>query len=618
MISGYSIGKFQAIGETQHVPIKPITLIFGPNGAGKSSLLKSLLVAQQAIQTNSISKNEASHPMHPGTFEDYARFRKHPFPEDFFPGDYEDDCYYPNSSNRVQFIFSASESDGFGKLVNLSVEIEFGNYGENCTTQLSILKNGKCVIQWVPAGDGCLIVKHIDAEEFPDIDCLNADRLKGLGIMKESLKLPVLGFLPKELFGGDSGHSAGSAYLKGLMEGLSGFLNEDADSQVIHNKVRLLRDEIREAQQSIIPKLRGIIAGLYRKVTEAVEATFKPMIYHGPLRPIAPSFFDVGADKTHDLRAWKQVAAEPEIQSKINEWLSSTAFRQKYRIEFDRLILDSNLDQLASIIDDLRLEEALPRWGSLHYVDQNPHSLPLGYSELMEEEMAKAKVKGKGKDETDAQYFDEDDASTEISRRFWHDCYVLFEKAHAEGGSQEFAMGAMKELASQLGRRLRDARHRTHSNYVRVNLVDVTTGLKVSPNNTGVGFSQMLPILASAYGSEKSLIVVEQPELHIHPALQAELADVFIESALGPNQNRLLLETHSEHLILRVLRRIRETSAGNLDPDQIGIRPEDIAILYVKPGKEGSEVVELAVTPDGDFSDPWPDGFFPDRAKELF
>ena len=112
--------------------------------------------------------------------------------------------------------------------------------------------------------------------------------------------------------------------------------------------------------------------------------------------------------------------------------------------------------------------------------------------------------------------------------------------------------------------------------------------------------------------------MIEQPELHLHPALQAELGDVFIESALGENKNTFLIETHSEHLILRLLRRVRETSVGEITDAKLALRPEDISVLFVRPGKDGSEVLNLPVTADGDFACPWPGGFFAERAQELF
>ena len=144
--------------------------------------------------------------------------------------------------------------------------------------------------------------------------------------------------------------------------------------------------------------------------------------------------------------------------------------------------------------------------------------------------------------------------------------------------------------------------------------------------DVGVGISQIVPVLIHAGAGKNQTIAIEQPEIHIHPRLQAELGDVFVESALGENKNTFLLETHSEHLILRILRRIRETTEGDLEdwPEELknacpkGLRPEDVEVLYVEPGEDGAKVVELPVTPDGDFSRPWPDGFFADRVRELY
>ena len=92
---------------------------------------------------------------------------------------------------------------------------------------------------------------------------------------------------------------------------------------------------------------------------------------------------------------------------------------------------------------------------------------------------------------------------------------------------------------------------------------------------------------------------------------------MFIEGALGKRQNTFILETHSEHLILRLLRRIRETSENSLPAGIPKIRPENVAVIYVNPKKEGAEVFEIPITEDGDFAKKWPDGFFPERTREL-
>jgi len=150
-----------------------------------------------------------------------------------------------------------------------------------------------------------------------------------------------------------------------------------------------------------------------------------------------------------------------------------------------------------------------------------------------------------------------------------------------------------------------------------LSLVDKRTGTSVSHRDVGIGISQVLPVLVAAYGSKGKLLAMEQPEIHLHPALQAELADVFIESALGERKNVFILETHSEHLILRLLRRIRESSESD-QPGRHMLRPEDVQVLYFQPLPSGARVVSLEIRPDGEFATPWPDGFFPERAEELF
>ena len=144
-----------------------------------------------------------------------------------------------------------------------------------------------------------------------------------------------------------------------------------------------------------------------------------------------------------------------------------------------------------------------------------------------------------------------------------------------------------------------------------VKLVDTRSGgrIAVSMADVGYGVSQVLPIIAQSVISKDALITIEQPELHIHPRLQAELGDLFAAAVKAPYRNQFIIETHSEHLILRLQRLVR---TGVLTP-------EDISVLYVLrgEGERGSEVIQLHLDPEGDFIDEWPGGFFPERLQEL-
>lgn len=145
---------------------------------------------------------------------------------------------------------------------------------------------------------------------------------------------------------------------------------------------------------------------------------------------------------------------------------------------------------------------------------------------------------------------------------------------------------------------------------VALSLTDNRSGAVVTPADVGFGISQMLPIVVELLAHRESIICIEQPETHLHPRLQTRLADLLLESCRnGDLANQLIVETHSEHLMLRLQRRIRE---GAVDP-------EDISVLYVDQTADGcSTVTRLRLDHEGEFLDEWPEGFFDERLDELF
>jgi len=152
----------------------------------------------------------------------------------------------------------------------------------------------------------------------------------------------------------------------------------------------------------------------------------------------------------------------------------------------------------------------------------------------------------------------------------------------------------------------------------QVVFIDTSKNTEVTPRDMGLGISQMLPILISALDSKKTSLYLEQPELHLHPAIQMELADTFIRSA-NENKNTFMIESHSEHLLLRIMKRMRQTAENKKNRDKsLDLIPDDICLLYVDSHKGKTFVRELTLDSDGTLLSKWPNGFFEDSYNEMF
>ncbi len=124
--------------------------------------------------------------------------------------------------------------------------------------------------------------------------------------------------------------------------------------------------------------------------------------------------------------------------------------------------------------------------------------------------------------------------------------------------------------------------------------------------DVGFGVSQILPVLVLlAYVPEGSTVLLEQPEIHLHPAVQAGLADVLVEAATV-RKVQVIVESHSEHLLRRLQMRVAE--------DKI---PLDTVALYFCSIQEGQSVLErLRLNLFGEIEN-WPADFFGDPLREA-
>ena len=135
---------------------------------------------------------------------------------------------------------------------------------------------------------------------------------------------------------------------------------------------------------------------------------------------------------------------------------------------------------------------------------------------------------------------------------------------------------------------------------VRRLLLDTGSGTLVLPSEVGAGISQMIPIIvASLVESGRGLALVEQPEIHVHPALQVGLGDMFLDAATRQGR-QFVIETHSEHLLLRLMRRMRETSEGTLPEGAPRAQPSDVKVWFVEREASGCLIRNMPLNERGD------------------
>lgn len=144
---------------------------------------------------------------------------------------------------------------------------------------------------------------------------------------------------------------------------------------------------------------------------------------------------------------------------------------------------------------------------------------------------------------------------------------------------------------------------------VRIKGLDRFVGLP----DVGFGVSQVLPVIVQLfYAPDNSVIFIEQPEIHLHPNAQALLADVIIDAinmreAGKKRRVQIIIETHSEHLLRRLQRRISEEK----------ITTSDMKAYFAQNNQRSSKLEKLEVDNYGNILN-WPEGFFGDMEDDMY
>lgn len=140
--------------------------------------------------------------------------------------------------------------------------------------------------------------------------------------------------------------------------------------------------------------------------------------------------------------------------------------------------------------------------------------------------------------------------------------------------------------------------------HTAVRLRDNLTGVLSNVADFGYGASQVIPVLEGCAAPGPGPLFIEQPEIHLHPRAQGEVAQILCDAS---RRRQMIVETHSEHMINRARRLVAEGK----------MKAQDVIIQYIDRNAEGSNALTIELDDAGDFTADWPDGFFDERYRET-
>jgi AAA15 family ATPase/GTPase len=155
-------------------------------------------------------------------------------------------------------------------------------------------------------------------------------------------------------------------------------------------------------------------------------------------------------------------------------------------------------------------------------------------------------------------------------------------------------------------------------NYFYLELKPIGEKYWISYRDVGLGYSLSLSFILSCLLETQKTILVEEPEVHLHPKLQGDIMDLLLYSS-KINKNQFIVETHSENMLLRAQKCIRKGNTElNPDKNKIKVSNKDLGINNIYRENNSSTVQKIKLDTQGEFRTHWRDGFFSERLDDLF
>jgi hypothetical protein len=504
MLKSIRIANFKAFGDLQEIPLGRITLIYGPNSAGKSSIIQSILLMRQSMQSTSITESRI-------VFSG----------EDVNLGTYASALFQHKSENKMRLGFSFS-SGRAGRSNPYR-----GVFGRN-------------------------FVKSVDI---------------GLDFAKPPLK-----------------DQQGDAWITDINYGFSDGTSEPTS-------VQLTRIKAKKAEPTDIEDTVSIPDFSLKDPASAVNLSRLFSFVQSRLQS-------------------RQDAPVPLLLSSAQEDPETTKFlkRLKYR-SYGFLPVRPDLSRIDSIPANSRFT-LTSAWGPFETITRD-----------FFEEMTTLSYLGPLRSPPARHYIISGSDRKSVGSRGERMPQLLYRR-------KRYILPKLNEMIEEFGIPykidIESAGNTLTGDIITIVLSD-RSNVRVSPSDVGFGIGQLLPILVEGVVSVGKTICVEQPEIHLHPRLQAHVADFLIETAKSHGSpaksgsrtastteyggNQWIVETHSEALIMRLQTLIKKQA----------IPADFITVLYVESTLEkGARVTRLRLDEEGDFIDEWPDGFFEEGFQEIF
>lgn len=561
MLTALIVENFKGVGERVEIELRPVTLLFGPNNAGKSTVLHALHYLYELIVNGHADVDRTTLG---GETVDLGGFRS---------------LVHAHEDRRIVRVGARLDLSQialpFDELVDEPLDLFAVDLDDEVDSVWIVLEVTQGRISQCSVGandpDQAVAVFQAGPSGQPPTLSINGAHPIFSGGDDEDSERPI-----DRVFCGDDQPELPFGGGPQLRESESGWVVQLPPSVSVIPSARdqlfalLSADWLRENAASA--------AALHRLIVGSVEALREYLartIYVGPLRAVpsrsfAPRQSPQPGRWAEGHAAWDSLHRGRNLVP-VNEWAK-------------RLGLDLQVD----------LRHTIEVGGGYEAIEElATHAVELGEQYTWPNE-------------------EYPDADTEEALMAWEEAWETTIPVHV-------TFGMLKEVRAAV-QTLKGAYRGTVLRFERP-----TSGAILSPPDLGVGVSQVIPVVAACCVGESrpadpthrppSAVLIEQPELHVHPAVQVGLGDLLLTAT---RDRQLIIETHSEHLVLRLLRRVRETSEGELPPNAPPAAPEDIAIQYVEPRSGGLHCRLLPVTADGEFSVAWPNGFFDERFEELY